>query len=354
MAKNKVDLGCTQLKGVFTIKGKVTGRASNNFYVEGTGQNNRPWRKVHFGVEFEKGKIAYMDLFGAAQENCYISKTTNVSGNKKQTETLQIPWANRFDYTKDARYKGYRMIGITCGCTKKIDDKGNQINDVKYLTSFDACEEICNIHDGDSVFIRGNIVYSTYNDTHRINFEPSQVSLCAPIDFDDIGFEPHAHFTQPIVLMGVEKNEDAPGEAIVSAKIVNYQSIEDTELFTRNAGLAKNLKKLKDYCHIKVWGDIDIETGIEEVAVDEGWGTANAMERVSSPAKRKLVITGADPESIDKESYSESIIEHALEVIASIQSAKEDYGKKDLDSEWGQKGDSNLDDEEDDDFDLGI
>lgn len=353
MAKNKVELGCNQLRGTFAIKGKLTGCESNNFYSDGTGQNGKPWRRVRFGVEIEPSKVVYCDLFGAVNDNVYISKSELVDG-KRITDTQSISWANRMDFGKNERYKGYRLIGVTCGCKKRIDPKtGKEVNDIKYLTPYDACDEVKILNDGDSVFVRGNITYSTYNETHRINFEPVQISLCKPVDFDDIDYKVESNFTQPIVLMGVEKNEETPGEAIVQAKIVNYQSIEDVELYVRNPGLAKNLKKLKDYVHIKVWGNIEVDTGIEEIVEDTGWGTSNRMERVSNPAKRKLIITGADPESIDKESYSESVIEHATSVIASIQSAKNDYGKKD--ENWGKPGQSNLDDDEDmEDFDLGL
>ena len=40
--------------------------------------------------------------------------------------------------------------------------------------------------------------------------------------------------------MGVVENEEKPNEAIASAKIINYQSIEDAELYTTDNDLAKN------------------------------------------------------------------------------------------------------------------
>ena len=129
-------------------------------------------------------------------------------GGKVQTDTQQIPWAKRFDFEKDPKYKGFQVIGVTCGCRKMIDAKGIEKNDVRHLTTFDACDEVQNLHDGDSVFIRGNIVYSTYNGTHRVDFEPVQISLCKEIDFDDMDFVCNAHFTQPLVLTSVEANKE--------------------------------------------------------------------------------------------------------------------------------------------------
>ena len=359
MAKNnKVDLGCAQLRGSFVLSGKVTGRFSNNFYSEGTGQNGNDWRSIRFGVEIEPDKIVYVEMFGSVQDNVYFSKTTKGSDGKNHTETKSVRWADRMKSSKQLFGEdGYRIIGVTCGCKKIIDSKGKEVNDSKHLTMFDACDEVGNLSDGDSVFIRGNITYSTYNDQHRVKFEPVQISLLRQeIDFDAVDFQPNAQFTQPIVCMGVVKNEDTPGEAIVNAKIVNYQSIEDTELYTRNAALAKNLKKLGQYVCIKVFGDIIVDGQVEEAVTSSEWGTPNKMERIASPFKRKLLITGADPDTIDKETYSEKAIEHAMEIIAGIKNAKSDYGKKEdkNDDGWGSSQKSNFDDEEDDDFDLGI
>ena len=354
MAKNKVELGCQQLRGTFELNGKITGRFSSNFYADGTGQNGSPYRRVHFGVEIERGKVIYLDLFGVVQDTVYFSKRDRATG---KTETKSVPWARRIDSSKKLfGEENWRLIGVTCGCEKVLDKNGREVNNTKHLTAFDACDEVSNLDDGNSVYVRGNITYSTYNDTHRVNFEPTQISLLSKeMDFDDPDFKPNASFTQAIVYMGIGKNEETPGEAVVSAKIVNYQSIEDTELYAKDARLAKNLKGLKPYTHIKVWGNIEVQGELQEVKeMDGGWGSANKMERVPSPFVRKLMITGADPDTIDTEAYSEDVIEHAMEVIAGIQGAKKDYGKKDeKDEGWGSKK-GNLDDYDDDDMDLGI
>lgn len=354
---NKVDLGCKQLRGSFVMSGKISGRFSNSFRTEGSSKNGKDWRRAHFGVEIEPGKVVYCDIFGTEQDKVYFSKTIKVDG-KNKTDTKAVDWDDRFESSKKLFGEdGYTIIGITCGCKKVIDKNGKEINDSKHLTAFDACDEIGNLNDGDSVFIRGNIGYESYNGKHRVVFEPTQISLTrSEIDFDALDFQPRASFTQPIVCMGVAKNEETAGEAIVSAKIVNYQTIEDTELYTRNAGLAKNLKKLGEYVHIKVFGDIVVDGEVQEVATDSGWGTPNKMERVGSAFKRKLMITGADPDTIDNESYSKAVIEHAEEIIAGIQGAKNDFGKSDNKSGdgWGSKSDSNFDDFDDDEMDLGI
>lgn len=354
MANNKINLGCKQLRGTFQMSGKISGRLSQNFYSEGVAKNGKAWRRVHFGVEIEPGKSVYVDLFGSAQDNIYVSKRTTVAG-KTQVDTQTVPWAKRFDYQNDKRYKGYTTIGVTCGCKKMLDSKGVERNDTKHLTMFDACDEIQNLTDGQDVFVRGNIVYSTYNDQHRINFEPVQISLCRPIDFDDLEFKPNAVFTQPLVLMDVVGNKETH-EYDVLAKIVNYSTVEDCEMHIKEefSGLAKTLKKLGAYVHVEVHGNIVIDGEVVEETVDSAWGTSNSMKRLGSAFTRKLVITGADPDSVDKESYNEAVIEHAIEVAASIQNAKEDYGDKDNREDWGEGNKSNLGEDEDDDFDLGL
>lgn len=354
MANNKVDLGCEQTRGFFQMSGKITGRLSQNFYSEGIGSNNKPWRSVRFGVEIENGKTVYCELYGSANDVVYISKRTTLASGKVQTDTLSIPWAERFSFEKNPKFKGYSIIGVTCGCEKMIDAKGVERNNVKHLSNFDACDEIQNLHDGDSVFIKGNISYSTYNGKHRVKFEPTQVSLCKPIDFDDMEFQPSANFTQSLVLMGVEANKET-GEYDVAAKIINYSTVEDAEFHIKKdyAGLAKTMKKLGKYVYLKVYGDIVVDGEMQQEEVSDEWGMqTNKMDRVASPFVRKFVINGADPQSVDKETYSESVVEHAIEVAASIQNAKNDYGEKNED--WGKGGKSNFDVDEDDDFDLNL
>ena len=268
MANNKIDLGCKQTRGTFQLSGKVNGRLSQNFYAEGTSSNGKAYRRVRFGVEIESGKTVYIDLLGSAQDACYISKRTTLPDGKVQNETVKLPWGDRLSFEKNPKYKGCTTIGVTCGCKKVLDDKGVQKNDVKHMTSYDACDEIQNLHDGDFVFVRGNIVYSTYNGTHRIKFEPTQVSLCAPLDFDDLEFKPNARFTQPLVLMGVEANKDTE-EYDIQAKIVNYQSIEDAVFHIKkeNANFARTLKKQGPYVFMKAIGSIVVDGQIVEEEV---------------------------------------------------------------------------------------
>lgn len=360
MAKNKVELGCAQTRGTFILSGKVVGTQSNSFFAEGDTKNGGSYRRVHFGVEIEEGKIVYLDLFGSTVDQVYFSKRVNGPDGKVKTTTQAVKWADRFKTSKQLFGEdGYRIIGVTCGCKKITDSKGKLVNDVKYLTPYDACDEIQNLNDGDSVFIRGNIVYQTYKDQHRVNFEPQQVSLCKEIDLSDVDYKPNAQFTQALVLQSVTPDKEN-GEYIVNANIVNYDTVEESEFYIKKefSRLAKTLAKQGKYTHVKVFGRIAVEGDVAPVEESGDWGmAANPMERVQSPFTRKLIIEGAYSDSVDKTTYSEEVIEHAIEVANSIKNAKSDYGKRDDDEDdWGGKPNmkGNLEDEDDMDFDLGI
>jgi hypothetical protein len=159
-----------------------------------------------------------------------------------------------------------------------------------------------------------------------------------------------AKFQQVIVFMGIEKDEKEKNNFIVSAKIVNYNSIEDAEFYIQDVKLANLFRKnLKPYTAIKVWGNITVIENVEQVTdEDDFWGEANEMERINQPTQRRLVITGADPKTIDKEVYAKEKIEEAIASINASKQAKKDFGDlSDDDNDddgWGTS-ESDLDDE---------
>ena len=147
-----------------------------------------------------------------------------------------------------------------------------------------------------------------------IKYEATKVTR--KVDFDDEKFEAQHDFTQTIVFMGVEKeteNDKPTGRFIVSAKIVTYSTIEDVMFVIDNAKLANMFKiKLKPYTAINVWGKIDATTLTEEVESDDLWGETNKMNKVSTPTRRELIITGADPKTIDTTIYTQAEMENAM------------------------------------------
>lgn len=337
--KKNTGLGLQETKGSFQLRGTVTGTEKDNFYKELTTKTNKPMRIVNFGVNIDKNKAVYISLNGMERDNVFFAKTEGKDKDRK-TITEKVAWKDRLSFKKD----GFKPIGVNLGITKVIDTKGNEVNDKQVKVEYDACKYISdNLKDDVSVFVKGKLEFSTYNDRHQTKFTPNQISLCKPVDFDAEDFATLGNFEQVIVFMGIEKNET--GTFTVSAKIITYNSIEEAEFTVENAKLAKNLRGLKPYTAIKIYGDIRIEHDVEEVEEDDGWGTPNPMERVNNPTIRTLVITGADKESIDTDTYSEELIEEAIAKIKSDKSADKDFGDS-SDDDWGEApiGNSGTDD----------
>ena len=85
----------------------------------------------------------------------------------------------------------------------------------------------------------------------------------------------------------------------------------------------------------------------EEVESDDCWGEANAMTKVSAPTRRELIITGADPKSIDNTVYTKDEVESAIVKIKNAQNAQNDFGDSSA-APWGDSSSLNaVDDEED-------
>lgn len=266
-----------ETKGAFQLKAIVTGMEKDKAYKEIRTKSNREMRMLNFGATYEDGKTLYINLQGMEQENVYFSKRAEKKGDKP--ETAKVPWADRFTYNRE----GFRLIGKNIGVKKKIDSEGKTVNDKKVLTDFDACKEIKdNLKDGSSVFIRGNIDYSSFVDNNgnkktSTKLIPNQVSLCADIDFNDEKFEKQNDFNQVIIFMGIEQeksdNDKPTGRFIVLAKIVTYSNIEDVEFVIEDTSLANKFRKsLKPYNAIKVSGHMISVTQTETVENDDEWG----------------------------------------------------------------------------------
>lgn len=346
MAKERI-FTLPETKGNFQLKGIVSGTSKDGFYKEKKTKNQKDMRVVNFGAEYAKGETMYVNMQGMVQENVYFSKKAEKKGEKPQTE--KVSWADRFNYNRE----GFRLIGKNIGVKKKVDSDGNTVNDKKTLTDFDACKEIAtNLKDGNSVFMRGALEYSSFTDDagnkkSSVKLVPAQVSLCTDINFDDEKFTQQNDFNQIIVFMGIEKekddNEKMTGRYVVTAKIVTYSTIEDVEFIIIDDKLAQLFrKKLKPYYAIKVNGHMVMTTQTETVEDEDEWGESDAMERPKNPSKREFIITGAKGNTIDKETYSQELVEAAMAKIAKANKAQDDFGS---DDGWGEV----VDDENDDD-----
>ena len=346
-----------ETKGTFQVKGIINGTERDKFYTSKKTRNNKDFRAVNFGCEYDTQKSIYLNLNGMPQDKVYFSKRVQVDG-KAKTETKAVNWANRNTFNED----GFRMIGTNLGLTKTIDAEGKTVNDKKTMHAFDACAYINQyLKDEMSTFVRGNIEFNSYTDNdgnirRSIKYVPTQISLCKDVDFDEYteDNQPTHDFTQTIIFMGIDKekvNEKDTGRFVVSAKIVTYSDIVDTEFFVTDAKLASLFKKnLKPYNALSVHGRLEVTHSIQETTEEDAWGETNAMNSVSNSSKTEMIITGATPSTIDREVYTEKGIGAAIKAIRNAKTAEQNFSGKtttvDNDADaWGEAADNSDDDD---------
>lgn len=343
MANRIFDL--PECKGSFQVKGIINGTKKDKFYTDKKTQTGKDFRAVNFGCEYNATTSMYMSLNGMPQTDVYFSKRNQSTG---KTETKKVAWANRNSFSED----GFRMIGVNLGLVKTTDKDGKTVNDKKTMHSFDACEYIKkNLNDDMSTFIRGNIEFSSYTDKEgnirrSIKYVPNQISLCQEVVFGDFNEnnKPVHDFTQNIVYTGIEKekeNDKDTGRFVVTAKIVTYSDIVDTQFIITDAKLANLFKKnLKPYNAITVHGRIEVTHNIQEETSDDGWGEANAMTSVAAPTKTEMIITGATPSTIDKGTYNEKNVAEAIKSIKASKTAEQNFSgnanENEEEDDWGE------------------
>jgi len=343
MANRKHDL--QETKGFFQFRGKVTGTDKDSFYKESTTKTKKAFKAVNFGIEIDKGKTLYIGLNGMEQDNVYFSHKKDDG----KYETIKKSWAERKTFKAD----GYRLIGVNLGITKTVDKSGNEINDNRLFVPFDACQFIAdNLVDDSSVFIKGSIEHSVYNDKHQTRFTPQQISLCKKaIDFDAEDYKALADFEQTICFKEIEKTSDG---YTIHGYVIGYNDITEVEMYMKpdKANFAKTLKKLKPYTSVTLVGYVAVESNTEQVtqAVDDAWGDteSNSFTKVSAPTERKLYVTAGKSDSVDTSLYTEDSVMAAIAKLNSDKQADKDYGGSSDDDDWGSVGDSSDDDDFDD------
>ena len=344
MANRVFDL--PECKGSFQVKGIVSGVEKDRFYTDKKTATGKDFRMVNFGCEYNKTQTVFMNLNGMPQQEVYFSKRNQDTG---KTDTKKVAWANRNKFNEE----GWRMIGVNLGLVKTTDKDGKTVNDRKTMHSFDACEYIKkNLKDDASVFIKGAIDFSSYTDKEgnvrrSVKYVPNQISLCQDVIFGDYNEEnkPVHDFTQTIVYTGIEKekeNEKDTGRFVLTAKIVTWSDIVDTQFIVTDAKLAGLFKKkLNPYTAISVHGRIEVTHSVQEEEDDDCWGESNSMNAVTAPTKTEMIITGASPSTIDKETYTEKNVAEAIKNIKASKAAEQNFsGKANSDDEdasgWGE------------------
>lgn len=329
MAKNK-GLGLPQTKGSFQLRGYTTGLLRDNAFKSIQTKNNKEMNIVNFGIKTNDESTTYTQILGMEQDYVYFYKKAEEKGKKGTTK--KVAWDKRFE----DQGEGFQLIGVRLGLARNEDGK----NVTETMTEYDGAEKIYNdLSDDTSVFCVGEIDFKSYETKEgetrkQKNFAIKQLYLAKDINFedfedDDKNIKEESSFKQTIIYMDSEivKDKEDP-RMLISAKIVDYNNIQDTEFVIRKKDLANTFKtKLKPYTAIDVWGKI-----INKIKVDEEqkkgdfWGEEDPTKNVRNNYIRELEIIGANPQTIDTETYTKEKIDEALR-------ADKEYGDNNND-EW--------------------
>lgn len=346
MAKEKLH-DMKQTSSSFQVRGIVTGTKSQRFYKTGTSDNGK-WNALEFGVKIAENKTVYLTLRGFPRAEVYYYKKGE---NGAKGISKAVKWADR----KKAPGKDYKLIGINISTGK--DEEGKNINTT--FTEFDSVEWLHdNLKDDVSVFIRGDMQFSSYVDKNgqtrrKVELVPNQISYTKePIDFDAEDYKEMCEFENTLVFSSIDKETDEndrdTGRFILSGHSIGYNSVENVSFIIKEdcAKLATNIKKaMRSGYAIKTFGRVEVINNISTIEDDQdGWGETSPMERMNAPTIREYVVYRADPGSIDKEEYSEDAINEAIRKIKAAKAAKENFGESTTISndadDWGSDDDS--------------
>ena len=329
----------------FQLRGVITGTASQRFYKSGKSQNGNDWNALEFGVKIAENKTVYVTMRGFPRDEVFYYKRGE---NGAKGTTKKVAWKDR----KKSPGADYRLIGVNISTGK--DENGKNINET--FVEYDAIEWLHkNLKDDTSVFIKGNLQFSSYTDKsgqtrRKVELVPTQISYTQkPVDFDTDDYEEMCEFENVLVFSSIDKeldeNDKATGRFILTGYAIGYNSVENVSFIidADHVKLANNLKKaMKPGYAIKTFGRVNVINDISVVEDDsDGWGETSPMERVNSPTIREYVVYRADPGSIEKEEYSESSINEAIRKINAAKTAAEKFGEKantntstDSDDDW--------------------
>lgn len=332
MAKDRIH-ELKETASSFQLRGIVSNTRGNRFYRSGTTKTGATWNGMEFGVKIGDQKTIFCTLNGFPRSEVFYYKKGE---NGAKGTTQKVSWKDR----KKSPGAGYRLIGINISTGK--DENGKNINET--FTEFDAIEWLHdNLHDGDSVFIQGNLRFSSYVDRNgqtqkRVELVPTQISYTQkPVDFDADDYEELADFENTIVFSALDKETDeqdrSTGRCILSGYSIGYNTVEPVSFIIgkEDAKLANNLKKtMKPGYSIKTYGRVDVVADISAVEdEDDGWGSKRSpLQRLNTPVRREYIVYNADKYSIDKEEYSEDSIAAAIRKIKAAQTATENFGDK--------------------------
>ena len=312
MAEKKVKvnaLGIPETKVLVNLKGVV--KLPKDPYEEGVGKSGKPFRKFRFGIETEKDNIVQLEIF-AMQNDAYAY-------SKAEGKTEKVPFNKIATFKKE----GYEIIGT------RVKLNGEDKN----LIGWDMTEYLSKtLTEGKSIFTNAEIEFRKYEGENGVKIQKTITPKAIYESSKAVDFETELGqnvMNFDMIYMGIEKDTDG-GKYDVEAKYVAYKDIVDVLFVVRDDNLAKAFKtKLKPYTTVTVSGKVINKAETVEEKVEDGWGSFESVRNVKSYTT-EILIEGANPATIDKDKYSEKVIDEALskktEFDANKDKGNDDFG----------------------------
>lgn len=314
-----------QTKGKFKLAGLVNGTERQNFISSKTfDDSGKTKQSCVFGVKTSPLNETWVNVEGFDSDKATFTKWDRET---KQSQKKEIDWLDRFNFKEKDFIPSF---GVS------LSFNGEYENVFPYDAP-DTLEE--ELTDNMPVYVEGNINYSSYKNKKgtkikRKDFRPTKIRKSKnDIDFESEKFKELNIFEQEIIFQSIEKHPEQKGRFLLTSYVVGYgDKIETVEFFIDNKKLAAQIKsKLKPYHMIKVLGRL-VNGIVEEEEIDneETWGDDDAeFKTVSTPIIREMIITKAYPSSIDKETYTQEIIDNVLKADESF--GDDGWEDKDID-----------------------
>lgn len=157
-----------------------------------------------------------MGGYGAERDNVIYVHGKDEDGRDDFENRFTIDWDDRFDESI------LETIGDLCFTTVGLEkDKSGKVFYKKFLTPYDMIAYINdNLEDGMVVNVKGNLKYSTYNDTVQTKKEITSVVLSKVDDVSKYA----ARFTQTMLLTkdSCGKPDKSTGVLPIYAKVLDY------------------------------------------------------------------------------------------------------------------------------------
>ena len=325
----------TATKGTFEARGKLFNvKSERAFSVNDKGN----WRTCNLGLRIADGEVLFFQVKGGPKQEVYLSKQSDKKGEKP--ETKKVSWDDRFKAQKN----GFRMMGVNLGLVKGDDGK----NEITSLTEWDAWDYLKeNAKDDMSVFISGDIEFSSYEKDGEIkkmkNLIAKKIYLATDeIDFQSEKFEKKAGFSQTGIIVGRHKEAE---QFYLEIGYVGWATYEVVDLECTQVIYDILAKNVKPFNALTLTGVIKTSQNVDKVS-DEVWGEKSDVGVPKSTAKTVLFVTGARPDTIDKETYTNKIVDNWLDLVERSREEKKNKETKfatqsgggDGDSAWGEKG----------------